>query len=192
MKYPIATGLAALMLLLGGCAARGADNGIATATSPAEPYRLGAGDELRINVFGLDAANNSYLIGDSGGISVPLVGPVDAAGKTVAEVEAMVAESLRSRQIVHDPNVSVQIIKYRPFYILGEVQRPGQYPYVPGMTVLNAVSIAGGYTFRANSRRATIVRNAAAGASGGARTGAAGPETRVLPGDTVSIPESWF
>ncbi len=188
MKHPIATCLAALALLVSGCAAHGADSAVIAAPAVAEPYHLGAGDELRINVFGLDAANNSYLIGDSGGISVPLVGPIDAAGKTVAEVEAMIAESLRTRQIVRDPNVSVQITKYRPFYILGEVQRPGQYPYVPGMTVLNAVSIAGGYTFRANNRRAMIVRNAGSGA----QTAAARPDTRVLPGDTVNIPESWF
>lgn len=188
MKHPVAVCLATLALALGGCAARGADTPVASASSQAEPYRLGPGDELRVNVFGLDVIANTYLIGDSGGISVPLVGPVDASGKTVAEVEAMIAASLRTRQIVRDPNVSVQIVKYRPFYILGEVQRPGQYPYVPGMTVLNAVSIAGGYTFRANNRRAIIVRNNASGPI----KASAQPETRVMPGDTVTIPESWF
>jgi polysaccharide export outer membrane protein len=152
------------------------------------PYRLGTGDEVRVAVFGLDAVSNSYIIGDSGTVSMPLVGPIPADGKTVAEVEVVLAAALKEKQILREPSVSVQVVKYRPFYILGEVQKPGQYAYVPGMTVLNAVSIAGGYTFRANTKKATITRNTA----GTTQKGTAKPEGRVLPGDTVVIPEAWF
>lgn len=152
------------------------------------PYRLGTGDEIRINVYGLPAASSSYLVGDGGSVSVPLVGSVPVVGRTTAEVEAALAQALKDKQILREPSVTVEVAKYRPFYIMGEVQRPGQYAYVPGMTVMNAVSIAGGYTFRANRKKATITRPV----EGAAREGSAKPETRVLPGDTVVVPEAWF
>lgn len=154
----------------------------------AGPYRLGTGDGIRVNVFGLDALNRSYLIGDGGTISLPLVGQLDIAGKTVAETEAMVATVLRDKQLMTNPSVSVEVATYRQFYILGEVQKPGQYPYVPGMSVLTAVSIAGGYTFRAQTKRAVIVRTV----GGRGVKGSAVPETLVQPGDTISIAEAWF
>lgn len=148
------------------------------------PYRLGAGDELRVTVFGLDSVNNTYRVSDTGSIAVPLVDSVSVAGKSIDEAQVAIAEALRSRQIVLDPRVSVQMQTYRPFFILGEVQRPGQYPYVPGMSVTTAVSIAGGYTFRANTKRARITRDA--------RPANAGADSAVQPGDTITIPESWF
>lgn len=151
-------------------------------------YRLGAGDEIRVTVYGLDAATNTYAIGDAGTISVPLLGPVIANGKTADELQAGLVETILARELVRTPSVSVQIQKYRPFFILGEVQRPGQYPYVPRMSVLTAVSIAGGYTFRANTKTATIVR--ATGTS--TINGSARPETSVQPGDTIKIAEAWF
>lgn len=156
-------------------------------TAPA-PYRLGPGDEIRITVFGLDAVNNNYSVGDAGTISVPLLDTIAADGRTVPELEAQIAEILRRKQLVNAPSVSVQVQKYRPFFILGEVQRPGQYPYVPGMTVLTAVSIAGGFTFRAETKRAALMRPA----NGTVRKGSASPETLVLPGDTINIAEGWF
>lgn len=155
---------------------------------PAGAYRLGTGDELKIAVFGLDAASGTYVIDDSGSISVPLAGQVAVAGKTLAEVEAALNKALLDRQILKVPQASVQIARYRPFYILGEVQRPGQYPYAPGMTVLNAVSVAGGYTFRANRKRATITRPG----ENGPIEGTAKPESRIAPGDTIQVPEAWF
>lgn len=154
----------------------------------AEPYRLGAGDEVRLSIFGLDSANGPYTIGDGGRLSVPLLGTIEADGKTTGELEATIGEALKARQIIKEPSVTVQVVKYRPFYIMGEVQRPGQYAYAPGMTVLQAVSIAGGYTFRANEKKATIRRGA--GTSG--TRAAATPDTPIKPGDTIIIPESWF
>lgn len=174
----------ALLLATGTAQAR---DTMLPATTPG-PYRVGAGDEVRIDIFGLDQASKSYVVGDTGTISIPLLGPLPAADKTVAEIETMIADALRRKQIMNTPSVSAQIAKYRPFFILGEVQKPGQYDYVPGMSVLTAVSIAGGYTFRAQKKRATIVRNH----SGQNIKGEAPPEATLLPGDTVKIAEAWF
>lgn len=157
-------------------------------TANSQPYRLGTGDGVRVTVFGLEALSNSYLVGDGGMISVPLIGPVPAQGKTVAELETSVADALRSKNVLKDPSVSVQVDTYRPFFVLGEVQRPGQYPYVPGMTLVTAVSIAGGYTFRAETDYASVTRTT----GGDAREGKAERLTPILPGDTVYIYESWF
>lgn len=148
------------------------------------PYTLGPGDELRISVVGLDAMNNSYLVSDTGSIALPMLQPVDVKGKTVREVEVTIADQIRTAQIVLDPKVSAQIQSYRPFFITGEVQRPGQYPYIPGMSLTTAVSVAGGYTFRADKKKAMVTRAAA--------KGVATPDTPVLPGDTIMIRESWF
>lgn len=164
-------------------AAQGASVGSST-----EAYRLGTGDEVQLTIFGLESSSGTFTVGDGGRISIPLIGPVDADGKTIAELEAAVAEALKAREIVKEPSVTAQVAKYRPFYILGEVQKPGQYPYAPGMTVLQAVSVAGGYTFRANEKKATIRRSSAGASSKSAAT----PDTLIRPGDTVIIPEAWF
>ncbi|AUW57373.1 polysaccharide export protein [Sphingobium sp. SCG-1] len=148
------------------------------------PYQLGPGDQIRINVFGLDALNNTYLVGDTGEISLPMIGTVTASGKTITRFETDVADSIRAKQLVLEPKVSAQILAYRPFFILGEVQRPGQYPYVPGMSVMTAVSVAGGYTFRANTKKVMVTRSSA--------KGSAGPDSSVQPGDLIQVQESWF
>lgn len=173
--------------LVAGCAAP-ASRLPPVATGQLSPYQLGPGDEIRVTVFGLDAATNSYIVGDAGTISMPLLDVVSAEGKTTREFEAEIATRLRDKAILRDPSVSVQVQKYRPFFILGQVQRPGQYAYVPGMSVLTAVSIAGGYTFRADTRQASITRPA-----GGRNVqGRAEQQTPVLPGDTVLVYESRF
>lgn len=152
-------------------------------------YRLGAGDEIRVTVYGLDPLTNTYIVSDTGTISLPLLDPVPVDGKTIPEVEAAIASAISSKELVaRAPSVSAQVQKYRPFYILGEVQRPGQYPYAPGLTVTSAVSIAGGFTFRADTKSFAITRKGAQGAV----KGKAGPETPVAPGDTVEVYESWF
>lgn len=179
--------IAALLLLATACTST--SSALAPiASAPPGPYRLGAGDEVRVTVFGLDAATNNYVVGDAGTIAVPLLPPVTAAGLTADELQATLAEAIQKRDLMRSPSVSVQVQKYRPFFILGEVQRPGQYPYVPGMSVLTAVSIAGGYTFRADTKKAAILRPTGSSVT----KGGAGPDTLVQPGDTVSIPEAWF
>jgi polysaccharide export outer membrane protein len=175
--------LIASLLGTGACAGSNGDR-VELAAQPPAPYRLGPQDELRVIVLGLDTASNTYRVSDTGVISVPMLGAVPVAGKTVEEVQQALETGLRSRQIVLDPKVSAQVQTYRPFFILGEVQRPGQYAYTPGMSVMTAASIAGGYTFRANTKRARIVRDA--------REASATGTTTVLPGDTITIPESWF
>lgn len=151
-------------------------------------YRLGPGDEVRIGVFGFDTITNTYVVSDSGTISMPLLSTIEVKGKTPAELETMIADLLRSRELATSPSVTAQVQKYRPFFILGEVQQPGQYSYVPGMSVLTAVSVAGGYTFRANKNEVAITR----GAGGEAKKGKASQQTAVLPGDTIFVYEQWF
>lgn len=179
--------IAALLLFATACASSSATLA-PIAPAPPGAYRLGAGDEVRITVFGLDAATNSYVVGDAGTIAVPLLPPVAAAGRTAEELQASIVDAIKTRELLRAPSVSVQVQKYRPFFILGEVQKPGQYPYVPGMSVLTAVSIAGGYTFRADTKKAVILRPTAAGAA----KGSAKADTPVQPGDTVNILEAWF
>ena len=153
-----------------------------------ETYRLSAGDQIRVTVFGFDNMTNSYTVSDTGMISVPMLKNLEVRGKSTVEVETQLAAALRERNLAPNANVSVQIVQYRPFYILGEVQKPGQYPYVPGMTVLNAVSIAGGFTFRAHRQTVAISRSSA----DKQRKWQATPESRLLPGDIVEVTESWF
>ena len=151
-------------------------------------YRLDAGDELRISVFGLDAITNTYTVSDNGNISLPLIEDVMATGRTVAELQSAIAAKLLERQIVNAPNINVQVTKTRPFYVLGEVKKPGEYSYRPGMTVLTAISVAGGYTFRANTKRLIISRRIGAKTV----TGSVKEDALIQPGDTIRINESWF
>jgi len=179
--------LAAAFLLLGACA--GSVSTLPPVQSVADQtYRLGPGDELRIVVYGFDSITNAYTVSDAGTISLPMLASMGVEGLSTADLESAISGELRTRDLAPRASVSVQVQKFRPFYILGEVQRPGQYPYVPGMTVLTAVSIAGGYTFRANKRDAELVRTKK-NVSYRAR---AGTDARVLPGDTLLVPEAWF
>lgn len=149
-------------------------------------YQLGAGDELRITVFGEAELTGQFRVGSQGTIAYPLVGDVYAAGLTVTEFTQSLQQALLA--YIRAPNVSVQVTNYRPFYILGEVQRPGTYPYSTDLTVLNAVATAGGFTYRANRRRVYIRRANEAEERSYPLTIA----TPVLPGDTVRIGERLF
>lgn len=151
-------------------------------------YALGAGDEMRIAVQGFDTITNTYIVGDDGVISLPLVGPIQVASLTTSTLEQRIGQELVSKDLAVNPSVSVQLIKYRPFFILGEVQKPGQYPYVPGMSVLTAISIAGGHTFRADRKTYGISRTV----GGVATKGKADETTPVQPGDTIVVYEAWF
>lgn len=178
----------AVVGLLAGCVASSSAEMPTPAAQSATLYRLDAGDEVRITAYGLDALTNTYLVSDTGEISLPLIDNVTARGKTVGELQSDIAKVLYDRQILRSPSVNVQVTKYRPFYILGEVKSPGEYPYRPGMSVVTAVSMAGGYTFRADQKNMTITRNI----EGRPVTGRAGETTQVQPGDTIRIKESWF
>lgn len=151
------------------------------------PYTLDAGDRLRIVVFGQDGLTNSYAVDASGHIAMPLIGSVLAQGATTDELAGRVAAKLRQGYI-REPHVAVEIEAYRPFFILGEVTQPGQYPYVANMTVETAVAIAGGFSPRA-LRRGVIVSRAI----DGQQTRMSVPLNFPLrPGDTVNVQERWF
>jgi polysaccharide export outer membrane protein len=149
-------------------------------------YRLGPGDQLRITVFNEADLTGQFVVGSQGAISYPLVGDVRAAGLTIPEFTEGLRQALL--QYIRQPNVSVEVANYRPFFILGEVQRPGTYPYSANLTVLNAVATAGGFTYRANRGR-VYIRHASEQEEHAYPITIATP---VLPGDTVRIGERLF
>jgi polysaccharide biosynthesis/export protein len=150
-------------------------------------YHLDAGDRLRVVVYGQEGLTNTYAIDAGGSITIPLIGSVPARGRTPAGLAAEIAAKLRAG-FIRDPSVAVEIEAYRPFFILGEVAAPGQYPYVPNMTVESAVAIAGGFSPRARRDRVTVTHT---DASGTARY-IVPPGTSISPGDTVLVGERWF
>jgi polysaccharide biosynthesis/export protein len=150
-------------------------------------YHLDAGDKLRVVVYGQEGLTNTYAIDASGSITMPLIGSVPARGRTTAGLAAEIAAKLRNGYI-REPSVAVEIDSYRPFFILGEVAAPGQYPYVPNMTVESAIAIAGGFSPRA---RRDIVTLTHTDPSGAARYEVP-LGTSLKPGDTVQVGERWF
>ena len=150
-------------------------------------YRLDAGDKLRVVVYGQEGLTNTYAIDAGGAITMPLIGSVPARGRTPAELASAITARLRGGYI-RDPSVAVEIEAYRPFFILGEVAAPGQYPYVPNMSVESAVAIAGGFSPRARRDYVTLTHTDASGSS----RYLAPLGTPVRPGDTVFVGERWF
>jgi polysaccharide biosynthesis/export protein VpsN len=191
-------GWLALALALVGCA--GGSSGPATPTPAATPpaagaptadllsnaYKLGSGDRIRLTVFRHEDLSGEFALDGAGNFAMPLIGEVQAYGLTTRELEQRVAEKLKDGYLV-DPQVGIEVLNYRPFYILGEVRSPGSYPYVNGMTVLNAVALAGGFSYRALQDDFLLQR-------GGSNT--AGQEvsgtTPLLPGDIVTVQERFF
>jgi polysaccharide export outer membrane protein len=150
-------------------------------------YRLDAGDKLRVVVYGQEGLTNTYAIDAGGAITMPLIGSVPARGRTPAELASAISGRLRGGYI-RDPSVAVEIEAYRPFFILGEVAAPGQYPYVPNMSVESAVAIAGGFSPRARRDRVTLTHTDASGSS----RYVVPLGTPLGPGDTVFVGERWF
>jgi polysaccharide biosynthesis/export protein len=150
-------------------------------------YGLDTGDKLRIVVYGQEGLTNSYAIDTGGSITMPLIGQVRARGRTPAALAAEISVKLR-KGYIREPSVAVEIESYRPFFILGEVAAPGQYPYVPSMTVESAVAIAGGFSPRAKRDMVTVTHTDAAGAA----RYVVPLGTSLCPGDTVQVGERWF
>jgi polysaccharide export outer membrane protein len=159
-----------------------------TALAEAPPYLLGAGDKVRITVYGEPNLTGEYNITTSGEISFPLIGNVKVVGQTIQQVQELLRNRLAGGYLL-DPRVSAEVLTYRPYYILGEVGKPGQYPYAAGMTVQQAVATAGGFTYRANTRRAFVKR--ALDTSEHKVDLREGP-IPVSPGDTIRIGERFF
>jgi polysaccharide export outer membrane protein len=151
------------------------------------PYRLDAGDKLRVVVYGQEGLTNTYAIDAGGSITMPLIGAVSARGRTPAGLAGEISAHLRNGYI-REPSVAVEVETYRPFFILGEVAAPGQYPYVPNMSVESAVAIAGGFSPRAKRDHVTLTH---ADYSGTSRT-IVPLGTPLSPGDTVLVGERWF
>lgn len=151
-------------------------------------YRLGAGDTVRIITFGEDSLTGEFRVSDSGAIALPLIGPVRAVGASTQELEQRVAQALKRANLLRNPSVAVEVIAYRPIYVLGEVNRPGQYPYQPGMTIVGAAAVAGGFTYRAVDGYASVVRSA----GGEAIEGKATRHASVMPGDVITVFERRF
>jgi polysaccharide biosynthesis/export protein len=154
-------------------------------------YRRGAGDQVRIITYNETQLSNTFTVGDSGTISLPLVGTINASGMTAHELSSNISTSLEKKQLISDPSVSVEITTYRPISILGEVNHPGVYPYQSGMTMLTAVALAGGFTYRAITGYASDVRHEGQ-AGGHAVTGLIDPDSNLNPGDVVTIFQRYF
>lgn len=152
-----------------------------------DDYKLGSGDKLRVIVFEEEGLSGEFQVDGSGLVSMPLIGEIRAAGQTVRQFEIAVEDSLRGSYL-RDPRVSAEVLDFRPYYILGEVNRPGTYPYISGLTVLNAVATAEGFTYRANQRTVYIRR---AGQNDEQRY-PLDSSTQVNPGDTIRIGERIF
>jgi polysaccharide export outer membrane protein len=152
-----------------------------------EPYRLDAGDRLRIVVYGQEGLTNTYAVDADGSITMPLIGAVRARGLTPSQLAAAVTARLKNGYL-REPYVAAEVESYRPFFILGEVAAPGQYPYVPNMTIESAVAIAGGFTPRAQRGSIKLTRMG----QGGTVQAVVPPGTLLKPGDTVVVAERWF
>jgi polysaccharide export outer membrane protein len=181
--------IAGLLLVLGlaACGGPGSDLATLPLAGPV-PYALASGDQVRIITFGEDTLTGEFRVNDSGNIALPLVGPVHAAGLTSSQLEAAVAAALQRGNLVRNPSVAVEIIAYRPIFVLGEVNKPGQYAYQPGMTVVTAAAVAGGFTYRAIEGYASVVRTT----DGQAVEARAARQAYILPGDVITVFERRF
>ena len=179
-------------LAVAGCGGRGGpvrDGAAATMAVglPTYSYPLSGGDKLRVIVFGDPQLGGDFTIGGSGFISLPLIGEVEATGLTSAQLGQRIAGRL-AQGYLKEPRVAVEVLSTRPFYILGEVNKPGEYPFTDGLTVEAAVARAGGYSYRA-TRGSVMIKRAGEPVE---REYALTPGTPVAPGDTIRIKERWF
>jgi polysaccharide export outer membrane protein len=178
--------LALVMVALSSCA--GTPSPLADSGTLATSYALSAGDKLRITVYSEQALTGEYAINSAGNVAFPLIGDIPAANGPVEKLADAISAKL-ARGYVKDPRVSVEVLNYRPYYILGEVNKPGGFPYSVNLTIEQAVAEAGGYSYRANRRYAIVRRaNEAVEHSVDLR----GRPSYVLPGDTIRISERFF
>ncbi len=157
---------------------------LSSAAAEDETYTLGAGDKVQVTVFGEPHLSGEFIVNANGTVSLPLIDPVSVLGRTLTQVETDIREKL-SAGFLADPKVSVSILEYRPFFIIGEVKQPGSYPYVADMTVLHAVAIAGGFTPRAAKKRIVIQRDQEEDIP-------VQNSTRIQPGDVITVKERFF
>ena len=152
-------------------------------------YQVASGDKLRITVFDEPALTGEYEVGDDGAIAFPLIEPVKANGLTPSQLGKAISDELSQGGYVLVPRVSIEVTEHRPFYILGEVGKPGEYAYSTDLTLTQAVAKAGGFTARANKRVIKLQRQSSASA---ARIKLDGTPLKIAPGDTIIIQEAFF
>ncbi|HWO14253.1 MAG TPA: polysaccharide biosynthesis/export family protein [Vicinamibacterales bacterium] len=158
----------------------------ATADDTASDYTLAAGDRIRITVYGHDDLSGEFQLDGSGNIALPLIQTVAAGGQTPRALEQTITDRLQP-EYLRNPLVSVEVVTQRPFYILGEVSAPGSYPYSTGITVVKAAALAGGFTYRANTKKVRITRD------GDAEPIERAPlQSEIKPGDVIEVPERFF
>lgn len=158
-----------------------------TAIVADDNYRLGAGDKMKITVYDEPDLTGEFLVGGSGEVQFPLIGQIQAAGLTIHQFVGALTATLAAKYL-RDPKVSIEIENYRPFYIIGEVNKPGEYPFESGLNVLNAVALAGGYTYRADHSDVYVRRYGSSEEKAEGFTA----DTKIYPGDVVRIPERIF
>jgi len=176
----------AAVLMIGACADNDLDEAPHAQATPAD-YQLGPGDKVHIVTYGEETLTGDFAVAPDGDIAFPLIGEVPAQGQSVAQLQHAIQVKL-ANGYVNQPRVSAEVVNFRPFYILGEVNRPGEYPYVSGMTVREAVAKAQGFTYRANTGK-VLVKHAGDTDEHAYRLSAATP---VEPGDTIRITERYF
>jgi len=186
------TGLALAALGVGGSFAQSPKAGQVQAApnteDGADAYRLDSGDKVRITTFGEPTLTGEFVVDGQGVIALPLAGEIPAKNLTVRQLEEKIEKTLVDGQLFLHPQVSAEVITYRPFFILGEVNKPGEYPYSSGLTVMRAIATAGDYTYRANKKR-VLIKSAN---SPGEKETELTPSTLVHPGDTIRIKERFF
>lgn len=190
----------ALLLCLGlsgGLGLSGCDDTTGfVASSPPSPRLASAptalglhvGDKIKVVVIGDDKISGEYEIDQAGDISIPAAGALHAAGRTKTELETAIARRLVDRQFLRSPMVTVSVSAFRPFYVLGEVERPGEYPYHTGLNILSAIAVAGGNTYRANQSHA-LVQHAGETSF---HLYPLSPDVPINPGDLIKLPERYF
>ena len=186
MRSTIRTVFSALALigLLAACSSEGSGlPALEAAKTDDTNYRLGPGDKLHIQVLGAEDLTGDYAVADNGTINSPLIGDVKAAGLTRSQLEREMERKLADG-FIKRPHVSVSVLTYRPFYIYGEVSKPGEYPYASGMRVLSAVAAAQGYTYRANQDFVIVTRNG--------EDNRADVFSSIQPDDIIRVPERYF
>lgn len=185
-QFFMASSLAVLMMALGGCTTyKPAPKAFNEATI--QPYSLDSGDRLRITVFDQPSLTNTYTVDQAGYIAFPLVGQVPARGRTLQQLSGQIAQKLQQGYL-RDPDVTIDVDRYRSVFIMGEVGQPGQYAYVPGMTVQNAIAVAGGFTSRANQTGVDVTRKI----NGQVLTGRVNISGPIIAGDTIYVRERLF
>ena len=151
-------------------------------------YHLAPGDVVRIITYGEDPLTGEFRVSDQGRVALPLAGGVKASGRTSHQLEEAITAMLRQRGMLTRPSVSVEVSAYRPIYVLGEVNKPGQYPYQPGMTMVSAAAVAGGFTYRAVQDYASVVRTV----DGDSVEGKVMRDGPIEPGDVITVFERKF